>query len=235
MKIALIGYGKMGQLIEQLATANGHQITARFSRQLGTLRERPQDLAQADLAIDFSQATSVLNHLNICLSLGKPLVIGTTGWDEQLITAQQLVQQAKGSCLYSPNFSIGVYLFQQVMAYAASLFQNFSIYDVSGIEYHHKDKLDQPSGTAKALSQHLLHHMPRLHSLDFSSIRCGYIPGTHTLHFDSPADTLTFTHQARNRNGFAQGALMAAEWLLPRQGFFKIEDMMQDYLQGGHG
>jgi 4-hydroxy-tetrahydrodipicolinate reductase len=234
MKIALIGYGKMGQLVEQLAAAKGHQIIARFSRHLGTPQERPQEIAQADIAIDFSQPSVVLNHLNLCLALGKPLVIGTTGWEEQLPTAQQLVKQAQGTCLYAPNFSVGFYLFQQIMGYAASLFQPFTDYDVSGIECHHRQKLDKPSGTAKALSQHLLQHMPRLQTLDFSSVRCGSMPGTHTLHFDSPVDTLTFTHQARNRQGFAQGAILAAEWLLPRQGFFTIDDMMQDHLSGGN-
>lgn len=234
MKIALIGYGKMGQLIEELALIHGHIIVARFSRQLGTLSDRPEDLAQADVAIDFSQSSVVLNHLNICLSLGKPLVIGTTGWEEELPIAKRLVNQAKGSCLYAPNFSLGIYLFQQVISYASSLFQPFNEYDVSGIEHHHRQKLDQPSGTAKALSQKLLQNMPRITSFNFSSIRCGHMPGTHTLHFDSPADTLTFTHQARNRQGFAQGALIAAKWLLPRQGFFTIDEMMQDYISGEH-
>jgi 4-hydroxy-tetrahydrodipicolinate reductase len=234
MKIALIGYGKMGQLIEQLAATKDHDIAARFSLQLGTLHNRSQELAKADLAIDFSQASVVLNHLDICLSLGKPLVIGTTGWEEQLATAEERVEQAKGSCLYAPNFSIGFYLFQHIMGYAASLFQPFNDYDVSGIECHHRQKIDKPSGTAKALSQHILHHMPRLQSLDFSSVRCGHMPGTHTLYFDSSIDTLTFTHQARNRLGFAQGALMAAEWLLPRRGFFTIDDMMRDHLAGGN-
>jgi 4-hydroxy-tetrahydrodipicolinate reductase len=226
MKIALIGYGKMGQLIEQLAHAKNHHIVARFSRHLGTLQERWQELAQADLAIDFSQGAFVLKHLEICLSLGKPLVIGTTDWEAQIATANKMVKEANGSCLYSPNFSIGIYLFQQIIAYAASLFQPFSDYDVSGVEYHHRQKLDHPSGTAKALSQNILHHMPRLEEFSFASIRCGYIPGTHTLHFDSPVDTLTFTHQARNRQGFAHGALLAAEWLLPHKGFFTMEDMI---------
>jgi 4-hydroxy-tetrahydrodipicolinate reductase len=232
MKIALIGYGKMNQMIDQLAQTKGHQIVSCFSRRLGTTKERTQDLVQADLAIDFSQGSEVLNHLNICLSLGKPLIIGTTGWEEHLKTAQHLVEQAKGSCLYAANFSIGFYLFQQTMTYAASLFQLFNDYDVSGIEYHHRQKLDQPSGTAKTLTREVLDHMPRIPSLEFASVRCGYIPGTHTLQFDGPGDTLIFTHQVRNRQVFAEGALMAAEWLLPRQGFFKMNDMMRDLLYG---
>lgn len=234
MKIALIGYGKMGQLVEQKAQARGHLIVARFSRKLGTLKERQKELSQADLVIDFSHASCVMENLKICLSLDKPLVIGTTGWEELHSKAQIMVQEAGGSCMHAPNFSLGVYLFQQIVAYTASLFQSFSNYDVSGIEYHHRQKLDQPSGTAKALSQNLLQHMPRIKDFNFSSIRCGHIPGTHTLHFDSLDDTLTLTHQARNREGFAQGAIFAAEWLSSKKGFFTINDMMNDYCKGIH-
>lgn len=227
MKIALLGYGKMGQLVEQLAHAKGHQIVVRFSRQLGTLQERKEELRQADLAIDFSQASFVLPHLEICLELEKPVVIGTTGWDEHLSVAEEMVNKTNGSCLYAPNFSIGVYLFQHIVNYAASLLQPFQDYDVAGIEYHHREKLDQPSGTAKTLSRNLLQHMPRIGEMHFSSIRCGHMPGTHTLHFDSQFDTLTLTHEARSRQGFAQGAIAAAEWILPRQGFFSIDEMMR--------
>jgi 4-hydroxy-tetrahydrodipicolinate reductase len=229
MKIALIGYGKMGKLIEQEALAKGHEIVARFSRQWGTVQNRPHDLAQADLAIDFSRASVVLDHLQICLSFSKPLVIGTTGWEEQRATAQKMVRDANGSCLHAPNFSIGVYLFQQITRYAASLFQPFTDYDVSGVEYHHRHKLDSPSGTAKTLTQNILHQMPRLNDLTFSSVRCGHIPGTHTLHFEGPTDSLIFTHQAHHRQGFADGAIMSAEWLRCRQGFYTFEDMMGDY------
>lgn len=228
MKIALLGYGKMGQLVEQVAQAKGHQVIAKFSRQIGTLQDRQQDLAQADIVIDFSQAACVISHLEFCLALNKPLIIGTTGWEDQYFLAKKMVEAHKGSCLYAPNFSIGVYLFQKIIAYAALLMQSFEDYDVSGIEYHHRQKQDQPSGTAKALSQNLLQHMPRLQEFSFSSVRCGHIPGTHTLHFDSPVDTLVLTHEARNRQGFAHGAIMAAEWLLNQQGFFSIDDMMQD-------
>jgi 4-hydroxy-tetrahydrodipicolinate reductase len=233
MKIALLGYGKMGKLVAQLAPSNGHHISACFSPQQGMLKERLIELAAVDLAIDFSHASAVLPHLELCLHLNKPLVIGTTGWEEQLPLAKKMVQNSQNACLYAPNFSIGVYLFQQLVTYAATLFQPFSHYDVGGIESHHRHKQDQPSGTAKMLTQQILQHMPRLQDFNFSSVRCGEIPGTHTICFDSAVDTLTLTHQARSREGFAQGALLAAEWLLPRQGFFTLEDMMQDVLKRG--
>lgn len=231
MKIALLGYGKMGALVEQVAHAKGHSIVARFSRGLGIVQDHLDDLALADLAIDFSQSEAVIEHLLCCLSLKKPLVIGTTGWEKDLPQARQLVEEAKGCCLYAPNFSIGAYLFQLIVGYASSLFQSFDDYDVTGIEYHHRQKIDQPSGTAKAIRQTVLKHLPRIPNFEFSSVRCGYAAGTHTLHFDGPMDTLTFTHEARHRQGFAEGAITAAEWVFSKQGFFTIDELMKDALE----
>lgn len=227
MKIALLGDGKMNRLIAELALLSGHEITARFSRTCGTLQDNPSKLESAEVAIDFSHSSAVLDHLDSCLSFGKPLVIGTTGWEEHLSLAKQKVKEKQGSCFFAPNFSIGIYLFQKIVSHAAALFQPHADYDVSGIEYHHQQKRDQPSGTAKALIDQLLQQMPRLKTLPFSSVRCGHIPGTHSLLFDSPCDTITLTHEARNRQGFAQGALLAAEWLLTRKGFFNLDDMME--------
>ncbi len=226
MKLALLGNGKMNRLIADLAPAYSHEIIACFSRTHGTLQDHPSKLESADLAIDFSHSSVVLNHLDICLSLRKPLVIGTTGWEEHLPLAKLKVKEKQGSCLFAPNFSIGVFLFQKIVSEAAALFQPFPDYDVSGIEYHHQQKRDYPSGTAKALIHQLLQQMPRLKTIPFSSVRCGHIPGTHTLLFDSPCDTITLTHEARNRQGFAQGALLAAEWLLTKKGFFSLHDIM---------
>lgn len=229
MKIALFGYGKMGKLVEKSACAKGHSISAIFTR------ENPVSaplLQEADIAIDFSNSESILDHLSICLSEEKPFVIGTTGWEDRLDEAQEHVEKRKGSCLYAPNFSIGFYLFQQTIRYAASLFQHFQEYDVCGIESHHKEKKDKPSGTAKALTEDILKFLPRASDFSFSSIRCGQMPGTHTLQFDSAADTVIMTHQARNREGFASGAILASEWLLNRKGFFTLDDMMCDLLSG---
>lgn len=228
MKIALLGYGKMGRLIEKAALLKGHEITARISRQLGATQENQEKLEKADVAIDFSHPACVISNLEFCLKIEKPLIIGTTGWEEQLTLAKSMVERMKGSCLYAPNFSIGVYLFKQIVAYAATLFQPLKNYDVGGLEYHHKQKVDSPSGTAKNLEQTLLQNMPRVKDFKFSSIRCGHFPGTHTLYFDSSVDTVTLSHEARNREGFAQGAILAAEWILSKRGFFSIDDMMKD-------
>ena len=225
MKIALFGYGKMGLLVEQMAQAKGDEIIARFSKTLGTANDQAENLLAADVAIDFSNASCVLPHLELCLKLNIPLVIGTTGWEEQLTYAQERVKEKGGACLYAPNFSIGVFLFQQIVAYAATLFNPFVEYDVSGVEAHHRKKLDHPSGTAKTLTKQLLKKMPRLHDFHFTSIRSGYIPGTHTIQFNGPTDSITLTHEAHNRDGFAQGALLAAEWLITKKGFFSLDDM----------
>lgn len=223
----------MGQLLEQMALAQGHQICGIYTHKSGLSQKSLHALSEADVAIDFSTGTSVFDNLSSCIAHGKPMVIGTTGWEDRLVEARRFVLEAKGSCLHAPNFSIGVYLYQQLLRYAAALFQPFQGYDVSGIEMHHKQKLDSPSGTAKAIRKEILHQMPRLRSFDFACIRSGHFPGTHKIQFDSAEDTLTLAHEARNRNGFAQGALAAAAWLLNRKGFFSLDDMMQDLLPKG--
>lgn len=230
MKLALLGFGKMGKMVEKAAAARGHHICARFSNQIGLAYDNPHLLEQADVAIDFSEGNTVIPHLKLCLQLNKPFVVGTTGWDDQFPLAKKLVAESNGAFLYAPNFSIGIYLFQQITAYAASLFQPFHEYDISGIEIHHSAKTDQPSGTAKAITGEILKKVPRIKSFNFSSVRSGHFPGTHTLHFDCDADTLTLSHQARNREGFAAGAILAAEWLINKKGFFTFQDVMNSYL-----
>lgn len=202
-----------------------HTIVARFSQQLAPIEKRKEELEQADIAIDFSHPHAVIKNLSICLSMGKPIVIGTTDWEKDLPRVKEMVAKANGSCLYAPNFSIGIFLFKQIVSYAASLIEHFDEYDPSAIEYHHSKKVDSPSGTAKHLEKILLEHMPRVTDFHFSSVRSGHYPGTHTLKFDSPEDTIILSHEARNRNGFAKGALLAAEWLLGKHGFFTLEDV----------
>jgi 4-hydroxy-tetrahydrodipicolinate reductase len=228
MKIALVGYGKMGRLVEQAAKEQGHEIVAIFDRRLGMPVERKHELSLADVAIDFSAADGILDQLACCADLNIPIVIGTTGWEEKLPEARMIIERSNGACLHSPNFSIGAYLHRKILRYAGSLFESFSEYDVCGIEWHHNQKIDTPSGTAIALQQDLMRQMPRLDSFQFSSVRCGSMPGTHTVHFDSPADTLTLTHTARNRTGFAYGALTASLWLIGKTGFFSLDNMMNE-------
>lgn len=222
MKITLFGYGKMGRLVEQTAMAEGHTVCSRFS---GSCPAGLQEKIDADVCIDFSKSESVLDHIAICIDQNIPLVIGTTGWDSKMEEAQKLVKASSIGCLYSPNFSVGVALFTEIVSYAAKIFSEANEYDVSGIEYHHKQKADSPSGTAKNLIRILQNEM-NLQNPSFSSVRCGHIPGTHTVHFDGPGDSITLTHTARNRDGFARGAVQAAEWIIGKQGFFTLQDML---------
>lgn len=231
MKIALLGYGKMGQLVETFALSRMHSIVFRGNRD--TVSSVPVSLFDADIAIDFSEASAVLSHLKICMALQIPIVIGTTGWEESLPDAKEAVNRSEGTCLYAPNFSEGAYLFGQIVRQTSGLMESFPDYDVAGIEYHHKHKKDSPSGTAKSLTRNIQEAMPRTpSSFAFTGIRCGSMPGTHTLVFDSPADTIVLTHEVRNRNDFASGAVSAAEWLQTKKGFFTFEDYMQEKLKG---
>lgn len=210
MKITLFGRGKMGQLVEKLALAQGHSITS---------------LEEADVAIDFSHASVVMDHLNMCLKAQKPIIIGTTGWNDRLIEAKKKVLESKGSCLYSPNFCIGLFLFEQIVRKAAHLFAPFAEYGVAGVEWHHSQKKDTPSGTSYLLRETLLEEMPRLKDLNFSSVRCGSMPGTYDILFDGPNDTIQLSHTARSRQGYVEGALSAACWIVGRSGFFTLQDL----------
>lgn len=221
MKIALFGFGKMGRLIAALAEKQGDSFTVmnRFS---------PIDLSSYDVCIDFSYAEGVLSHLELAASFKKPIVIGTTGWDDQLDTAKQIVKQAGIGAIYSPNFSLGIALFSLIVEKAASLFSSFPQYDVAGVEYHHVEKKDAPSGTAKALAQLFDGN------LSFSSVRCGKFPGTHTILFDSGVDTITLTHEAKNREGFVEGALLAAKWIINNKGWWTFHDMVRSLYSSDH-
>lgn len=223
MKVALFGYGKMGQLIERLAISRGHTIVARYSK---TSFPSLTHLQEADVCIDFSHAEAVVENVKLCIIQNKPLIIGTTGWNQHLSSVEALVKSSSIGCLHAPNFSIGVYLFTQMISYAAKLMSSFDSYDISGVEYHHRHKADSPSGTAKLLANQITKEMNLSQPIDFVSVRCGHMPGTHTIHFDGPIDTITLTHQARNREGFADGALQAAEWILGKKGFFTLEDFL---------
>jgi len=223
MKIALIGYGKMGKLIETVAAAKGHTVVGRVNQ---TNRMSKQTIGDADVCIDFSHPDSLVNNLQGCASLGKNVVIGTTGWDNNKQLVENIIREHNIGCIYAANFSIGVNLFMHIVANAAKLIDSFDDYDVAGIEYHHKHKVDSPSGTAKYLTEVLLKNAPRKKRCDFSSVRCGSIPGIHTIVFDSPADTITLTHEARSREGFAKGAVAAAEWIRGKRGLFTIEDLL---------
>ncbi|MCB1181007.1 MAG: dihydrodipicolinate reductase [Chlamydiia bacterium] len=215
MKIALLGYGKMNQLVEKLALARGDVIVSVWSS-----KKQEGELKTADIAIDFSSHQAVLSHLEICQKNAIPLVIGTTGWD--VSTGRTKVSSDGAATLFSPNFSVGVFLFFQVIKKAASLFEDRFDYQIRGIETHHKQKKDAPSGTAKALTSLFKRKM------SFESLRIDHHPGKHEVIFESSFDTIQLIHEAHSREGFASGALIVADWLIGKKGWRTFEEVFND-------
>lgn len=226
MKIALIGYGKMGKMVEKAALDRGHSIIARMT----FLQWDMEALKKADICIDFSHPNSVLENIHRIADLKKNMIVGTTGWDDKLEEVEEIVKKNQIGVLYSPNFSVGMHLFLQIIAHASKMMNAFDEYDIAGIEYHHNQKEDSPSGTAIKLTETIKEHLERAYRFNFSSVRCGSIPGTHTILFDSRCDTITMTHEARNREGFALGAVLAAEWLHGRKGLYTFAECLQEIM-----
>jgi len=251
MKIALIGYGKMGKMIEQIARTQGHTIVAivdPFASDALSKSIEDANLDSADAAIEFTQPATAVENIIALAKRKIPAVTGTTGWHERMGEVKKAVESAGSSLLWASNFSIGVNLFYRIAWYASELFNNFPEYDIGGFEAHHNKKLDSPSGTAKVLAEGVVSRIDRKKKivwetvnrkieedeLHFPSRRMGSVPGTHSLFFDSPADTIEITHTARGREGFATGAIRAAEWLSAekRRGVFTIDDMLKDIFKG---
>lgn len=236
MKIALIGYGKMGKTIEQLAQAAGHEVVLRID--VGNHVDlNAENLGTADVAIEFTRPESAFNNIVTCLENGVPVVSGTTGWLDRLEEAKQLVEKYQGGLFYASNYSIGVNIFFAVNKYLAKLMKRYNQYDISMEEIHHTQKLDAPSGTAITLAEGILGELQHKQrwvneasqvegELPIISKRIDKVPGTHTISYDCPIDNITITHTAHSREGFAKGALAAAEWMVGKQGFYGMEDML---------
>jgi len=224
MKLALIGYGKMGQLIERLALSKKHTIVAKL-----TSSSHDASLMDTDVLIDFSHPDNALNSIKMAAKLKKNLVMGTTGWYSHMDEVKSIIKDAGIGFIYAPNFSLGSALFHDMISYAAKLMAPFDNYDVNAFEIHHQNKVDSPSGTAKALMHQLNTLIPRKQgNINFASIRVGSDPGSHSIIFDSPSDTITLTHSARNREAFVEGALFATEWIAGKKGFYKFDDIIQE-------
>ncbi|HEX3282969.1 MAG TPA: dihydrodipicolinate reductase C-terminal domain-containing protein [Pyrinomonadaceae bacterium] len=230
MKVALIGYGAMGQLVEELAEAAGDQIGVKL-----TSNESDQDvdelgamLRRHDVAIDFSVGPIVLKNVEACMLAGVPMVEGTTGWKDQERRAKELVTEHDGALVYGANFSIGVNVFYRIVQEAAKLFAGLDQYEAFIEEQHHSRKRDAPSGTALQLKKVMAEFIKA--EIPIASTRAGQIPGTHRVGFDSAADQITLTHTARSRAGFAAGALLAARWIIGRKGVFEFSDVIDEIL-----
>lgn len=228
MKLALIGYGAMGRLVETLAETAGDQLGIKL-----TSNESDQDvdelaamLRRHDVAIDFSVGTSVLRNVEACAKASVPLVEGTTGWKDQEARVKEIVTEHDGALVYGANFSIGVNVFYRIVADAAKLFGGLDQYETFIEEQHHSRKRDAPSGTALKLKSVLAEFIKE--DIPIASTRAGNIPGTHRVGFDSAADQITLTHMARSREGFAAGALLAARWIVGRKGVFEFSEVIDE-------
>lgn len=222
----------MGRLIDSLAGESEVCIVTRFEADDPVRNDEPtrKRLESVSVLLDFSVAESVPQTVEACMAMGKNLVVGTTGWDPSLKTVRDCVEKSAGGLVYGSNFSIGVQLFFKIARYAAGIMNRFHEYDVYLEEAHHKMKKDAPSGTALALKR-ILSEYYHPEKLSVSSIRAGYIPGTHSVSFDGPPDSLHLEHRARNREGFARGALTAARWIHGRRGYYDFRDVVGQILE----
>ncbi|NJL11769.1 MAG: 4-hydroxy-tetrahydrodipicolinate reductase [Microscillaceae bacterium] len=237
MRISLIGYGKMGKTIEQIALQRQHQVVYKIDRenQQDLFRLTPQN---TDVAIEFTQPDTAFENLKACLEQGVPVLSGTTGWLHHRPALEALCEEKNGAFFYASNFSIGVNLFFQLNQLLARLMARQPDYHIQIEETHHLAKKDQPSGTALTLAEGILQYRPDLqgwqeepttaaHLLPVLSFREGEVPGTHTIQYISENDTIEIKHTAHNRRGFATGAVLAAEWLLGKKGIFGMEDFLK--------
>jgi 4-hydroxy-tetrahydrodipicolinate reductase len=225
MKLALLGYGKMGRMVEQAAAREGIEVVAVIDPISGSRGS----LGDADVCIDFTEPSAVIENIKTAVAANVAMVVGTTGWYDRLEEARSLVEASGIGLVYGSNFSVGVNLMFKITRYAAELFSRFPSHDPFIEEAHHKFKKDAPSGTAVFLKRIVESQYDR--EVPTSSTRAGYIPGSHIVGFDSEADTLTIAHTARSRAGFVEGALLAAQWIAGRKGFYEFSEIIEEHLK----
>ena len=230
MKIALLGYGKMGQTIERIALERGHEIVLKKD-EFNTY----EGLSNADVAIDFSIPAVAVENISSCFYANVPVISGTTGWLDRYDEMATLCEEKKGAFISSSNFSLGVNLFFGLNEYLAKMMSKFDSYKVEMEEIHHTQKLDAPSGTAISLAKGVIENSdytnwtmetPESKQIPIVAKRIGAVPGTHTVTYNSSVDTIEIKHTAHNRDGFALGAVIAAEWIAGKQGIFTMKDVL---------
>jgi len=225
MKLALLGYGKMGRMVEQAALRGGDEIICVIDPAAGSTGK----LSEADVCVDFTEPGVVIENIKVAAAARVSMVVGTTGWYDRLDEVKLLVEQSGIGFVYGSNFSVGVNLMFKITERAAELFSRFPSHDPFIEEAHHKQKKDAPSGTALSLKRIAEEKYGR--EIPTSSTRAGYFPGKHIVGFDSEADTLEIVHTARSRAGFAEGALLAARWIASRKGFFEFSQIIDEQLK----
>jgi 4-hydroxy-tetrahydrodipicolinate reductase len=228
MRIALIGNGAMGGLVSTLASAAGDEVGAILSSRSAnkSIAELVTEIHGHEVAIDFSISAAVVRNAEVCARAGVPLVEGTTGWQDQNAEVRRIIADHKGALVYGANFSIGVNIFYRMVSHASVLLAGLDQYGSFIEEEHHSRKRDAPSGTALQLKKLMTEHWQ--HDIPIASVRAGHIPGTHTVGFDSEADQIRLTHMARSREGFAAGALLAARWIVGREGIYEFSDVIDE-------
>lgn len=230
MKIALLGYGKMGKTIETIAINRGHEIV------LKTSTSPSQELKKADVAIDFSIPSAAVNNISLAINNNIPVISGTTGWLDNFNTIKTLCQEKNGAFIYASNFSLGVNIFFELNRTLAKMMSNLADYNVDIEEIHHTQKLDAPSGTAISLANDIVENHKDYNAweldgdaksvLPITARRIENVPGTHTINYTSEVDTITIEHTAHSRQGFALGAVIAAEWIIGKKGIFTMKDVL---------
>lgn len=245
MKIALIGYGKMGREIEKIAIEKGHEIVLKISAEnLSDLTK--ENLSKADVAIEFSTPHTVVENIKLCAEVNLPIVVGTTAWYADFEQVKSIINEKQSTLFYATNFSIGVNLFFKINELAAELMKDFD-FALSMNEIHHTHKLDAPSGTAITTAEKIMQHYSAKKSWEnkivtdenevrdtkkntqellIRSIRKDEVPGTHTVYYDSDVDTIEISHIAHSRKGFAKGAVSAAEWIVGKKGIYNMDDLL---------
>ena len=231
MKIALFGYGKMGKTIEQIALQKGHTIVLKTSG-----KSSLEKIIEADIAIDFSTPKAAASNIKFCLERQIPIVCGTTGWLDNYNEIINFCNKCNGAFIYASNFSIGVNIFFKMNEYLAKLMKPWKEYQVTLEETHHTEKLDTPSGTAITLAEDIIKNSDnkswnlkkaKKKNIMITSKRVTNVKGTHTINYQSEIDTISIQHEAHSREGFALGALIAAEWLIGKKGIFSMKDVLK--------
>ena len=236
MKIALIGYGKMGKTIEEIAIGRGHTITEKIDIDLPGNFDS-EGFRAADVAIEFTAPKAAYDNYVRCFERNKPVVSGTTGWTERMNEIEKMCADGKQTFFYASNFSLGVNIFFEVNRHLARLMNNFDGYDVSMTETHHIHKIDAPSGTAISLANGIIENLDRKtgwtlspekdsNSVEITAIREGEVPGIHTIRYESDADYIEITHSAKSRRGFALGVVLAAEFSKDKKGLLGMKDLL---------
>lgn len=236
MNIVIIGYGKMGKVIEQLAIERGHTISAKITSK--EAEYSPEILKNSDVAIEFSVPTAAISNINKCFTANVPVVVGTTGWMGDLETISNTCKEKNGGLFYASNFSVGVNIFFKVNQLLAKLMNSQPSYEISMEEIHHTQKLDSPSGTALTIANQILENVERKNSwvesstpssteIGITAKRIADTPGTHVVTYENAIDKIEISHEAKGRKGFALGAILAAEFMAGKTGIYTMEDLLK--------